>query len=585
MRSGFVSCQSAPANTGSASGLRAAPWEALQALGQIASGSTSYQVALEFQGAATALSVNSTLRGLALALPAPLGKSAADSLPMRYEVAPQAASNERWRDLLSLDLGPAAKPVVSARYEREHEGEQTRVLRGALALGAERPALPARGVQAQLAFDRLSLEDWQDAFDVAQAAPGPADPASGVMGAVGAANATGLASDSRAYWPGSIALRARQIDHEGRSFHDLELKGQLERDSWRGTIAARQLKGRIEFQPADADSPGRIYARLDRLMLPHSAASEIEQLTQQAPVRLPALDIVVQDFELGSRKLGRLEIEAVNQQPSPAQREAGSVWRLQKLNLSAPEARLQASGLWAIAPQPRNASGAASAAQRRTSLQFKLEIEDAGALLTRLGMPGVVRGGQGSLTGQTGWLGSPLALHAPSLNGALQLALERGQFLQADPGLAKLLGVLSLQALPRRLTLDFRDIFSEGFAFDSVRGSARIAQGVINSDNLQMRGVNAAVFLDGSADLGQETQDLSVLVIPELNAGGASLMAGLVNPAIGLGSFVAQYLIGKPLRAATTQQFHVSGSWYDPKVEKVEPGSTRPPEKPQGGQP
>ena len=97
--------------------------------------------------------------------------------------------------------------------------------------------------------------------------------------------------------------------------------------------------------------------------------------------------------------------------------------------------------------------------------------------------------------------------------------------------------------------------------------------------------VNAAVFLDGSADLGQETQDLSALVIPELNAGGASLMAGLVNPAIGLGSFVAQYLIGKPLRAATTQQFHISGSWYDPKVEKVDPGSNRPPEQPQGGQP
>lgn len=573
----------------SAAGLRAAPWNALQALGQVASGSTGYQVQLEFQGAATALTVSSNLQGLALALPAPLGKTATESLPMRYEVAPQAQDNGRWRDLLSLDLGPAAKPIVSARYEREHEGEQTRVLRGALALGAERPALPARGVQAQLAFDRLSLEDWQDAFDVAQAAPGPADPASGVMGAVGAANATGLASDSRAYWPGSVALRARQIDHEGRSFHDLELKGQLERNSWRGTIAARQLKGRVEYQPADADSPGRVYARLEHLMLPHSAASEIEQLTQQAPVRLPALDIVVQDFELGSRKLGRLEIEAVNQQPSPTQREAGSVWRLEKLNLSSPEARLQASGHWAIAATPRGVTGAASAAgaavQRRTALQLKLEIEDAGALLARLGMPGVVRGGQGSLTGQVAWLGSPLALHPPSLNGALQLALERGQFLQADPGLAKLLGVLSLQALPRRLTLDFRDIFSEGFAFDSVRGSARIAQGVISSDNLQMRGVNAVVFLDGSADLGQETQDISALVIPELNTGGASLITSLVNPAVGLGSFVAQYLIGKPLRAAATQQFHVSGSWYDPKVEKVEPGAAKLPEKTQGEPP
>ncbi|MEO0003490.1 MAG: hypothetical protein RLZZ22_1182 [Pseudomonadota bacterium] len=560
----------------SAAGLRAAPWNALTTLGRIASGSTAYQVALEFQGAATALTVSSNLQGLALALPAPLGKTAGESLPMRYEVAPQGPGDGRWRDLLSLDLGPAARPVVSARYEREHEGEQTRVLRGALALGTERPALPARGVQGQFAFDQLSLEDWQESLEALEAAPGAPAPA---------LDAASLAGDSRAYWPGVVALRARQINHEGRSFHDLEFKGQLEHQSWRGTIEARQLKGRIEYQPADADSPGRVYARLERLMLPHSAASEIEQLTQQAPVRLPALDIVVQDFELGSRKLGRLEIEAVNQQPSPAQREAGSVWRLEKLNLSTPEARLQASGHWAIAAAPRNMTGAGDTIQRRTALQLKLEIGDAGALLTRLGMPGVVRGGQGSLTGQIGWLGSPLALHPPSLNGALRLALERGQFLQADPGLAKLLGVLSLQALPRRLTLDFRDIFSEGFVFDSVSGSARIAQGVISSDDLQMKGVNAVVFLDGSADLGQETQDLSALVIPELNAGGASLMASLVNPAIGLGSFVAQYLIGKPLRAAATQQFHISGSWYDPKVEKVETGAAKLPKTPQGGQP
>ena len=328
--------------------------------------------------------------------------------------------------------------------------------------------------------------------------------------------------------------------------------------------------------------PGRIDARLDRLSLPHSAASEIEQLTQQAPVRLPALDIVVQDFELGTRQLGRLEIEAFNQRPNPAQREAGSVWRLDKLNLSLPEARLHASGNWAIAAKPRGSTGPV---QRRTALQFKLEVDDAGALLARLGMPGVVRGGQGLLAGQIGWLGAPLALHPPSLEGELELGLERGQFLQADPGLAKLLGVLSLQALPRRLTLDFRDIFSEGFAFDSVRGTARIAQGVISSDRLEMKGVNAAVWLAGSADLAHETQDMRALVIPELNAGGASLLASFAHPMIGLGGLIAQYLIGKPLQEAATQQFHITGSWADPKVEKIERTAVKLEPKPQGGHP
>ena len=67
-------------------------------------------------------------------------------------------------------------------------------------------------------------------------------------------------------------------------------------------------------------------------------------------------------------------------------------------------------------------------------------------------------------------MGLPLSLDYPSMSGAFAVNVETGQFLKADPGIAKLLGVLSLQALPRRLTLDFRDVFSDGFSFDFVRG-------------------------------------------------------------------------------------------------------------------
>jgi uncharacterized protein YhdP len=162
-----------------------------------------------------------------------------------------------------------------------------------------------------------------------------------------------------------------------------------------------------------------------------------------------------------------------------------------------------------------------------------------------------------------------LALDIPSLGGELQLDVQRGQFLKADPGLAKLLGVLSLQSLPRRLVLDFRDVFSEGFAFDFVRGDARIAQGVASTNNLQMKGVSAAVLLEGRADIARETQDITAVVIPELNAGTASLIATAISPLTGLGTFLAQFLLRQPLQEAATQQFHITGSWTDPQVERV----------------
>jgi uncharacterized protein YhdP len=86
------------------------------------------------------------------------------------------------------------------------------------------------------------------------------------------------------------------------------------------------------------------------------------------------------------------------------------------------------------------------------------------------------------------------------------------------------------------------------------------------TNNLQMKGVNAAVLMEGRADIARETQDLRVVVVPEINAGTASLIATVINPAIGLGTFLAQLILRRPLIETATQEFHVSGSWVDPKV-------------------
>src|SRR5690606_2262833 len=91
--------------------------------------------------------------------------------------------------------------------------------------------------------------------------------------------------------------------------------------------------------------------------------------------------------------------------------------------------------------------------QRRTAIKFRMDIADAGQVLARFGMEDIVRRGRGTMEGTVAWAGSPLALDYPSLNGSFNINVEAGQFLKADPGLAKLLGVLSLQSLPRRLAL------------------------------------------------------------------------------------------------------------------------------------
>jgi uncharacterized protein YhdP len=113
-------------------------------------------------------------------------------------------------------------------------------------------------------------------------------------------------------------------------------------------------------------------------------------------------------------------------------------------------------------------------------------------------------------------------------------------------------------------------VFSDGFAFDFIRGDVQIEQGLAKTNNLQMKGVNAAVLMEGRADIAQETQDIKVVVVPEINAGTASLIATVINPAVGIGTFLAQLILRRPLIESTTQEFSITGSWADPKITKVE---------------
>ena len=167
------------------------------------------------------------------------------------------------------------------------------------------------------------------------------------------------------------------------------------------------------------------------------------------------------------------------------------------------------------------------------------------------------------------WTGGPGDFEYATLSGQFRVEVGSGRFTKIDPGIGKLLGVLSLQSLARRMTLDFTDVFTEGFAFDFVRGDVAIQQGIASTNNLQMKGVNAAVLMEGKADLARETQDIKVVVVPEINAGTASLVATVINPAIGLGSFLAQMFLRQPLIRAATQEFQVDGTWSDPRVTRI----------------
>ncbi len=420
------------------------------------------------------------------------------------------------------------------------------MLRGGIGVNAPAPT-PSSGVAALLELGQVDADAWRRLFD----------PVGDTAGGTPAAPA------ADGYAPRSIGLRAQQLTIGDRQLDRL-VAGISEADgSWRATLDAVQLAGYAEYRPArpgpTATAAGRVYARLSRLSLPKQEAERVESLLEQQPASVPSLDVVVDDLELRGKRLGRVEIEAVNRGGEGSSRRA---WQLTRLNLITPEARLTASGSWGDAGRP--------GAPRRSAIDFALELADSGDYLERLGTGRTIRGGKGRLVGRIDWQGSPFELDYDSLGGRFKVAIEAGQFLKVEPGVARLLGVLSLQTLPRRLTLDFRDLFQRGFAFDSITGDVAIRQGVARTNNLLMRGAQAAVLMEGEADIERETQDIRVVVVPEINAGTASLAYAAINPAIGLGTFLAQLVLRKPLIQAGTREFQVSGTWDEPVIERLE---------------
>jgi uncharacterized protein (TIGR02099 family) len=533
-----------------AEGMRKSSAPALRRLAGRFSGATRFSGAVTVKDRQTTVALDSSLSGLGLELPAPLNKPAADALPLRFVLTGGPADESGVaHDDIRITLGSA----IAARYLREKRGHGPwLVTRGGVGVNLPAPE-PDGGMMVNVNMKSLNVDQWL------AAAHEIAGSAAKVEAGEAARAGEGGANLAQYLVPNVMAARANELVVGERKLADVVVGASHLKDTWQASINSRQASGYVTWDESPTGQGlGKVTARLASLIIPESQAAEVKDLlesNQGASATIPALDIVADHFELFNKQFGRLELAASN-----AQALAGREWRIDRLALVNPDGQLKATGRWLTRDGKSN-----------TMLNFSLDILDAGRLLDRLGFPETLRHGKGKLSGDLSWSGLPYSLDIPTLSGQIQMNVEDGQFLKQDPGAAKLLGVLSLQMLPRMLKLDFHDVFSEGLAFDGITANAIINRGVVKTDNLKMHGVSATVLMDGTADIAHESTNLHVVVIPEFNLGTGPLVYGLaVNPVIGLGSFLAQLFLRAPMMKALTYQMQVTGPWKSPTITKLD---------------
>jgi uncharacterized protein (TIGR02099 family) len=497
-------------------------------------GETDWRGTLSVRRGRTEFQFDSDLDGMALRLPAPFDKPAAARLPLRVQQRARGAE-----DVLLLSL----RNRMEAALLLDGSGSGFAVRGGALLLGAgSAPRPPAKdGLYVTAALDRIDLDPWREVLVA--------------MGAQGEDGAPSSGAASPALALAGVDARAGAVTILGRTLDSVSLSLQRQDSVWEGKIDSRQVRGELSW---DTAGRGRFAARLSQLHLPATAPGQSPGAEEIVEGRaLPALDVSADSFHMGARDFGRLTLQAVPNGPG---------WQMEKLDLIAPEGSIRAKGGW------QSVRGAPL-----SQFTVKVETSDIGAYFRRLALPEGVVGGQATLEGPLEWRGNPYALHIPSLSGQLRLDAQKGQFTRVEPGIGKLLGVLSLQSLPRRVSLDFRDIFSQGFAFDRITGQMTFSKGVVHTEDLKMVGSAAKVAMSGEVDLGQETQTLSVRVVPSISD-SLALGTAIVNPAVGLATLIVGRVLNNPIDEAAAFEYRVTGSLADPKVERVQ----RP--QPEGGQ-
>src|SRR6185503_10391946 len=197
---------------------------------------------------------------------------------------------------------------------------------------------------------------------------------------------------------------------------------------------------------------GKLTARLLQFTVPQSLDDE-KRASSAKPSDLPGLDLSAERFTLRGKQLGRVEL--VGQR-------SGDDWRIDRLAILNSDATFLGTGRWR------------DGVLTTSELEFRLEVAEVGQFMSRVGYPKAVLGGKAELQGALRWNGELSSLDYPSLAGDLKMKVEDGEFLEIDPGLGKLISLMNLQALPRRIALDFRDVFSKGFRFDRIESSARL---------------------------------------------------------------------------------------------------------------
>ena len=464
------------------------------------------------------LTLTTDFSGVDVRLPAPLGKPAAQAVPLTVTIGSLPQSPLRitadYKDRFGADL----------RFARRAGVEALVFDRGALRVGGG-PLIEAteKGVILGGQVDEVDARAW------ARELQGP-----GIEGQVQFIRRADL-HVGRASW-GRYALR------------DARYQWAVTKDGWTLSLTGAGGAGDVRWAGANR---GTLSARMDSLGLDEvpvtPAGPEDEGVID--PNTMPLLDLDLRKLVVGATDLGHLTL---------ATERTAAGQKLKVLHAEGGNITLSGDGEW------RRRAGQSSG-----NFNADLQARDVAALLKAFGYTPNLDAKKAATRLALSWSPSETGLDPAQALGTVHLEFENGQLRAIDPGAGRVLGLVNFYALPRRLTLNFRDVVSSGLGFDKIQGDFELHDGSAHTQNLQINGPSLRMDVRGRIGLAARDYDQQVTVYPDVSSGVTLGALALGGPIAGVLTLIAQQILNKPLSKVTELSYRVTGSWDNPQVEKA----------------
>ena len=478
----------------------------------------------------------SELVGTRLLLPEPLGKAVGQSsrLAVSSTLFPKSTKRE-WL----IDIGQSTKSLVRV--------DGSKLLSMAVAFGGGLPNPNVKeGFRLEGSLSELGLDGWVKSVAGLIDDLEPSDTPQRIMPVSGDLKVKQFIAGKQYIGGGSLRFNT-DYDYVNGVIENQYLSGSARypREHWNKTQPAVVRINNVDKRFVDA---------LD------SAVAD-EESNELDPRTLPPIHARV-----GHVRWGSLDLQALTIRTSPAV----SGMNIDTFGFAYESAQLIGSGYWRLRdPQGVNA---ALKDQHVTKLDLTMQSSDFGRAATRLGFGGTLDEGEGVLTGSLVW---PAPAYKPSLDnlvGEMNIDIQKGRILKVEPGAAKLVGLFALQSIPRRLSLDFKDLVLDGLDYETIRGQVQLANGIAHAPLVQLNGSVGVVDIAGESNLVTQQYNQRITVLPRVSA--ALPIIGIISggATAGVGALFAGGLlkaIGLDFDRIGLREYTLTGGWDEPELTVV----------------